>query len=142
MLQKKLSGLLLFLCALMVSATAFAEENMTFVDATGMTGYYVNEDSVVWGTETQNVAGTNQTETVNTIDAQVAVVRADLNRRFLYQMHFVPSRMTYQILSSEVQAYDTKDVLESKGVEGGVQKYTASSMLKEVVDFIESLPRS
>lgn len=142
MQHKKLWGLLLFLCVLLASATALAEENMTFVDANGMTGYYVNTGSVVRGTETQTVAGSNQPETVATIDAEVAVVRADLNRRFIYAMHFVPSKLTYQILRSEVQAYDTKETLESMGPEKGVQRYTASSMLKEVVDFIEALPRA
>ena len=115
---------------------------MIFVDASGMTGYYINKDSVVWGAETRPVAGSNQTETVTTVDAEVAVVRADLNRRFLYSMHFVPGNMTYEIRHSEVQAYDTKEIIESKGPEGGTQKYTGSSMLKEVVDFIEDLPRS
>ena len=40
--------------------------------------------------------------------ARVAVIRADLNRRYIYLMQFDPDKRMYQIFASEVQRYDTR----------------------------------
>ena len=99
-------GCLLAVCLMVFMSRAYAE-NMQFVDANGSTGYYVDTDSI----SSDQVVENDVQKTLWT--ARVAVIRADLNRRYIYLMQFDPAKRTYQIFASEVQRYDTKDVLQS-----------------------------
>ena len=96
-------GCLLAVCLMVLMSRAYAE-NMQFVDANGSTGYYVDTDSI----SSDQVVENDVQKTLWT--ARVAVIRADLNRRYIYLMQFDPAKRTYQIFASEVQRYDTKDV--------------------------------
>lgn len=49
---------------------------------------------------------------------------------------FRPGRGVYQILSSQVLRYDTKEVLSTGGAETAVHPYGIYSPMKEIVDFI------
>ena len=76
-----------------------------------------------------------------TDNAVIAVIKADRNRMFRYTMHFDRGNATYQILSSEVLAYDTKTVLSKSGADGVLHPYAVSSPMRRIVDFIyDELP--
>ena len=128
-------GCLLVAC-LMVFVSRVYAENMQFVDANGSTGYYVDTDSI----SSDQVVENDVQKTLLT--ARVAVVRADLDRRYIYLMQFDPSKRTYQIFASEVQRYDTKAVLQSSDQAEPVRPYLATSPMNEIVQFIMTAPSS
>ena len=74
-------GCLLAVCLMVFMSRAYAE-NMQFVDANGSTGYYVDTDSI----SSDQVVENDVQKTLWT--ARVAVIRADLNRRYIYLMQF------------------------------------------------------
>lgn len=115
---------------LLLSSVCAAEAPFEFVDAHGSTGYYVDTSSISFDTTT---IGTQQYEVVN---ARVAVIKAKLNRRFIYYMQFNPTRATYQILSSKVQQYDTKEILGSDDNPTPPFPYSPTSPMREIVDYI------
>lgn len=112
----------LLAACLLWTGSCFAAD-MRFVDANGYTGYYVDAGSVTY-------------ESVAACNATIAVIKADRNRMFRYTMHFDRGKGVYQILSSEVLCYDTKEVLSTGGTESGVHPYGIYSPMKEIVDFI------
>ena len=126
-MNKKIVWLMaLFTFALCPAAQA--EEDMRFVDADGGTGYYLDVSALSVGQEG------NPAETVFT--ARIAVVKADYNKRYLYQMRFNPQKGTYEILNSEVQAYDTRAVLERSTLAREPRHYGLSSPMHSIVSFI------
>ena len=125
-MNKKIVWLMaLFIFALCPAAQA---EDMRFVDADGGTGYYLDVSALSVGQEG------NPAETVFT--ARIAVVKADYNKRYLYQMRFNPQKGTYEILNSEVQAYDTRAVLERSTLAREPRHYGLSSPMHSIVSFI------
>jgi hypothetical protein len=113
---------------LLLSAEVCSAEDMRFVDANDYTGYYVDAGSVNY-------------ESTAACNAVIAVIKADRNRMFRYTMHFDRGNATYQILSSEVLAYDTKTVLSKSGADGVLRPYAVSSPMRRIVDFIyDELP--
>ena len=115
--------ILVLLAACLLWASSCFASDMRFVDANGYTGYYVDASSVSY-------------ESVAACDATIAVIKADRNRMFCYTMHFDRGRGVYQILSSQVLRYDTKEVLSEGGAEKAVHPYGIYSPMKEMVDFI------
>ena len=101
-----------------------AAEDMQFVDADGDTGYYVDPLSIVRVSEVER-------------DAVVAVVKAAENRRYLYRMRFDRTQSTYRIFSTQVEIYDTKEVLRTVPGIDAPQHYTPGSPMRSIVDFIE-----
>ena len=101
-----------------------AAEDMQFVDADGDTGYYVDTLSIVRVSEAER-------------DAVVAVVKAAENRRYLYRMRFDRTQSTYRIFSTQVEIYDTKEVLRTVPGIDAPQHYTPGSPMRSIVDFIE-----
>ena len=122
-------GCLLAVCLMVFMSRAYAE-NMQFVDANGSTGYYVDTDSI----SSDQVVENDVQKTLWT--ARVAVIRADLNRRYIYLMQFDPDKRMYQIFASEVQRYDTKDVLQSSDQTEPPRPYLVTSPINEIVQFI------
>lgn len=122
-------GCLLAVCLMVFMSRAYAE-NMQFVDANGSTGYYVDTDSI----SSDQVVENDVQKTLWT--ARVAVIRADLNRRYIYLMQFDPDKRMYQIFASEVQRYDTKDVLQSSDQAEPPRPYLVTSPMNEIVQFI------
>lgn len=114
-----LTGLLVG--ALMMSTCS--AEDYQFVDAEGSTGYYVDVDSV-------------KTESRSIIFARVAVVKADANRMFVYDVRFNHAEREYQIVSSQTIEYDTKNVLESKSEPRDFRAYSPKSEMSELIRFI------
>ena len=125
---------------LLASTTVFAE-NMQFVDAVGPTGYYVDVDSIAYSTTTE-MQPNNAKKTYELVQAQVAVIKARTNRRYIYQMQFNKEKMVYRIMSSSVQAYDTKAILEHNEEVSPELPFVASSPMQTVVDFIYEQPRN
>lgn len=116
------------------SASVFAE-NMQFVDAQGPTGYYVDVDSLSFSQVTE-MQPNNTKKTYELAQAKVAVIKARTNRRYIYQMQFNKEKMVYRILSSKVQAYDTKEILEETEEKSPELPFVKTSPMQTVVDFI------
>lgn len=129
------NGACLVAMALFFMSGACLAEDMQFVDANGSTGYYVDTDSISY-------ENTKEGDTpVTYVCARIAVVRADDNRRYLYAMKFEPAKSTYRIMASEVQAYDTKETIETSAAVELPRRYGANSPMKEIVDFIMQAKR-
>lgn len=124
---RQIAGLVLG-ALLLLTAEVCSAADMRFVDANDYTGYYVDAGSVNY-------------ESTAACNAVIAVIKADRNRMFRYTMHFDRGNATYQILSSEVLAYDTKTVLSKSGADGVLRPYAVSSPMRRIVDFIyDELP--
>jgi len=76
-------------------------------------------------------------ELIDALDAVVAVVKAAENRRYLYRMRFDRVQSTYRIFSTQVEVYDTKEVLRTVPGMDAPQPYTPASPMRGIVDFIE-----
>jgi len=120
---------LVFAAMMVFSSVAMAAEDMRFVDANGATGYYVDVATISF-------------KDTNVVDADIAVIKAKENRRFIYAVEFDREKSTYQISRSTVQAYDTKETIETSTETGGPQPYGASSPMKSMVDFIFQFPHN
>jgi hypothetical protein len=131
----------LFLGVWLWAGTTVFAENMQFVDAVGPTGYYVDVDSIAYSTTTE-MQPNNAKKTYELVQAQVAVIKARTNRRYIYQMQFNKEKMVYRIMSSSVQAYDTKAILEHTEEVSPELPFVASSPMQTVVDFIYEQPRN
>ncbi len=131
-----------FLLVLMLwgNASVFAE-NMQFVDAQGPTGYYVDVDSLAYS-KTTEMQPDNTKKTYDLVQARVAVIKARTNRRYLYLMQFNKEKRVYRILSSKVQAYDTKELLEETEEASPELAFVETSPMQTVVDFIYEQSRA
>ena len=119
-------GLFVALVLFLSLSTCEAAEDMRFADADGDTGYYVDTASIVPLSDTER-------------EATVAVIKAAENRRFLYRMRFNRQARTYQILSTQVGVYDTKEVLRTSQGSELPQPYSLASPMQSIEDFIEEL---
>ena len=99
---------------------------MRFADANGDTGYYVDAASIVPLSDAER-------------EATVAVIKAAENRRYLYRMRFNRQVCTYQILSTQVCVYDTKEVLRTSQAAEAPRPYSITSPMQSIEDFIEEL---
>ena len=119
-----------FLIAALVFLASFsigeAAEDMRFVDAEDDTGYYVDAASIVRISDAER-------------DAVVAVVKAAENRRYLYHTRLNRQTGTYQFVSTQVEVYDTKEVLRTSQGMDAPRQYTPASPLRSIADFIEEL---
>jgi hypothetical protein len=122
-LRKTVLLLLAALLCMSTLAQAAQQEDMQFVDANGATGFYVDVASIAFADD-------------NVVDARFAVIKAAQNRRYVYAARFDRQQHTYQLFSSLVQQYDTKEVLESKELNGAPLRYGLASPMKEIVDYI------
>ena len=113
----------LALLLVLAGSTRCGAEDMRFVDSSGSTGYYVDLDSVARGEGPL-------------LSARIAVIKADRNRAYRYSMQFNTEQATYRILSSQVLAYDTKEVLETGGQQDEERHYGSMSMMHEIVAYI------
>ena len=119
-------GLFVALVLFLSLSTCEAAEDMRFADADGDTGYYVDAASIVPLSDTER-------------EATVAVIKAAESRRFLYRMRFNRQARTYQILSTQVGVYDTKEVLRTSQGSELPQPYSLASPMQSIEDFIEEL---
>jgi len=121
------------------SASVFAE-NFQFVDAVGPTGYYVDVDSLTFSA-VEEMQPDKTKKRYELVQARVAVIKARTSRRYIYQMQFNKEKRVYRILSSKVQAYDTKEYLEQTEEKSPELSFVETSPMQAVVDFIYEQPR-
>lgn len=112
------------ICAalLMMNATC-AAENLKFIDAMEDTGYYYDADSV-------------QAESSSTFYVDMAVIKASLNRMYVYNVRIDHSEKTYEILSSRILSYDTRAEIESNKNSRPPQHYSNKSEFGQMVRLI------
>ena len=128
-MRKRISVIGLFIWIIVVASVAGAQSDwlgdadLRFVDANGDTGYYVDVNSI-------SIANPDE------CFSRVAIVRADENRLFLYSVQFNRKLESYQILSSVLLQYDTKDELRANMKPMSPIKYMKNSPMYNVVEFI------
>ena len=120
---KIFSSIIAFLIVGALNLDPCHAEDFQFVDANDVTGYYVDMDSV---------------ETVNrsTVAARIAVVKADANRMFVYDVRFNHVERTYRIIASQTLEYDSKNILETNNKPRDARAYASGSEMAELIDFI------
>ncbi|MGN0941412.1 MAG: hypothetical protein ACI4OA_06890 [Selenomonadaceae bacterium] len=128
----KFRPMLMVLCAammLVVSSVCSAEKvdfdgmDFAFVDARGETGYYVDMNSFDFKDD-------------NEVTARVEMVRADIDRLYLYMIHFNRAKKSYQIMDSTVAEYASKEKVGGSSVPMKEQSYAPSSPMENVVNYI------
>lgn len=117
--------LLLLRAEALAAAVDMADMDMQFVDASGMTGYYVDMGSLDFQNDHE-------------VTAWVEIVRADKDRLYLYRIHFDRKKRTYQILESVMAEYATKERLGDNSAPTAVTAYAPGSPMESVVEFIFS----
>ena len=115
-------SLLIFLIVIMSASICFAED-FVFVDADKDTGYYVDMETV-------QITGKDY------INADIAVVKALLNKMYIYNVKINHKEKIYQINSSRILEYDTRNILESNNQQRPYRPYSAKSEMAELVHFI------
>ena len=106
----------------------FSGMDLRFVDAIGMTGYYVDMNDV-------------SIKSNDEATARVEIVKADANRLYLYRIAFDRRKRTYQILDSIVAVYDTKEITGGSSVPLKPQSYAKGSAMETVVEYVYSPQR-
>ena len=105
------------------SWSACSAENFQFVDAEDTTGYYVDIDNV-------------EIESPEFVKAKIAVVKANLNKMYVYNVRINHKEQTYQIISSQILEYDTRSILETNNRSRPFRPYAAKSEMSELINFI------
>lgn len=113
------------ICAAMIflSGATCSAENLKFIDAIDDTGYYYDADSV---------SPMNN----GVFNVKMAVIKASLNRMYVYDVSIMPENRTYEILSSQILSYDTRAVLETNNKRRLTQQYSDKSEMGQMVHLI------
>ena len=113
------------ICAAVIflSGASCSAENLKFIDAMDDTGYYYDADSI-------------QIENSSVLRVDMAVIKASLNRMYVYDVQINHSKKTYEILSSKILSYDTRAEIESNKSRRPVQTYSKKSELGQMVQLI------
>lgn len=120
---KIFSAIIAFMLVGALNLKPCAAEDFQFVDADGVTGYYVDMDSV-------------ENESRSIIFARIAVVKADANRMLVYDIRFNHVERTYKVIASQTIEYDSKDILEVNNTPRAARAYASGSEMSELIDFI------
>ena len=121
--MQKIFSLFLFVATLtLYSSMCFAQE-FTFVDADDVTGYYVDRETI-------------KIESSEFITTTIAVVRADMNKMYVYNLRINYKNQTYQIVSSKTFEYDTRDLLETNNKSRPFRPYASKSEMSELIRYI------
>ncbi len=121
---------MLTLCLIvLLSPVCQAERSRSFVDAVDHTGYYVYTDSIEWSSDHEVVV-------------DVAMIKADTNRMFVYHTRFDTAAAACQFLTSAVYSYDKKKLLLQSDTPLPARAYTPTSPLQNVVDYLLNLRNS
>ena len=109
--------------ALLLGSATCSAENLKFVDAMEDTGYYYDADSI-------------QTESATVFYVNMAVIKASLNRMYVYDVRIDHSEKTYEILSSKILSYDTRAEIEYNKNSRPLQHYSDKSEFGQMVRLI------
>lgn len=99
-----------------------AAEDLKFIDALGDTGYYYDADSV-------KIEG-------SVIFVRMAVIKANFNRMYTYDVRITYENRTYEILQSKILSYDTRAELEANNKRRPPQTYSHKSEMGQMVQMI------
>lgn len=115
----------LIICAAIIfmSGASCSAENLKFIDAMEDTGYYYDGDSV-------------KSEAVDVFRVDMAVIKASINRMYVYDVRINHADKTYEILSSKILSYDTRAEIETNKSRRPVQTYSDKSELGQMVRLI------
>ncbi len=123
-MQKIISRSLLILIFTMTLSTALCSaQNFKFVDAEDTTGYYVDMDNV-------------KIEGKEFISTTLAVVKANLNKMYVYDVRINLNEQKYQIISSKIFEYDTRTLMETNERSRPYRPYAPKSEMAELINFI------
>lgn len=115
---------LLLILALMISMSSIcAAEDLKFIDAMDDTGYYYDAESI-------------RTENASVFHVRMAVIKANLNRMYTYDVRINHYRRTYEVLSSKILSYDTRAELESNNNRRPPMAYSDKSEMGQMVRLI------
>ena len=113
----------LFATMIILGGSTCAAEDLKFIDAMGDTGYYYDADSV-------------SNESPDVFRVQTAVIKANFNRMYTYDVRITPASRTYEILSSKILSYDTRAILEVDNSRRPPQRYSDKSEMGQMVRLI------
>ena len=114
---------LIMAATLILGGSTCAAEDLKFIDAMGDTGYYYDADSV-------KISGSS------VIYVKMAVIKANFNRMYTYDIQITHPNRTYEILSSKILSYDTRAELESNNTRRPPQRYADKSEMGQMVRLI------
>ena len=114
---------LLILAIIFLSGSTCAAEDLKFIDAMEDTGYYYDADSV-------------HSESDTVFNVKMAVIKANFNRMYTYDVKINHASRTYEILSSQILSYDTRAVLEVNNSRRPPQRYSDKSEMGQMVRLI------
>jgi len=100
-----------------------AAENLKFIDAMEDTGYYYDADTV-------DIINSN------ILSVDMAVIKASLNRMYVYEVRINHAEKIYEILSSKILSYDTRAEIESNYSVRPPQHYSNKSEFGQMVRLI------
>ncbi len=109
--------------AIFMMNSTCAAENLKFIDAMEDTGYYYDADTV-------------QTENSAIFYVNMAVIKASLNRMYVYDVKINHAEKTYEILWSKILSYDTRAEIESNKSSRPPQHYSNKSEFGQMVRLI------
>ena len=110
--------------ALMLSMSSIcAAENLKFIDALDDTGYYYDADSI-------------QIENSSVFNVRLAVIKANFNRMYTYDVRITHTNKTYEVLSSKILSYDTRAELETNNKRRQPLHYSDKSEMGQMVRLI------
>ncbi|MBE8954582.1 MAG: hypothetical protein SR2Q5_02780 [Quinella sp. 2Q5] len=115
--------LLLLAATIFLSGSTCAAEDLRFIDAAQDTGYYYDADSVKFHTESE-------------ILVRMAIIKANLNRMYAYEVVINHAEQTYRILGTQILSYDTRAVLEIDNSPRPTRKYAPYSEMGQMVQMI------
>ena len=115
--------LLALTVALFLNGSTCAAENLKFIDAMEDTGYYYDADSI-------------QIENSSVLNVRMAVIKANLNRMYIYDVRINHANRTYEVLSSKILSYDTRAELESNNTRRRPLRYSDKSEMGQMVRLI------
>ena len=114
---------LIICAAIFIMSSTCSAENLKFIDAMDDTGYYYDVDTV-------NIRNAN----VFLVD--MAVIKASLNRMYVYEVRINHAEKIYEILSSKILSYDTRAEIETNNTRRPPQHYSNKSEFGQMVRLI------
>ena len=115
--------LLILVAIIFLGGATCSAENLKFIDAMDDTGYYYDADSV-------------KSENSNVFKVKMAVIKANFNRMYTYDVRITPTSRIYEILASQILSYDTRSVLEVNNKRRPPQRYSDKSEMGQMVRLI------
>lgn len=115
--------LLILTTIFILSGATCAAEDLKFIDAMGDTGYYYDADSVT-------------IENAAVLTVRMAVIKANFNRMYTYNVRITHTSRSYEILSSKILSYDTRAELETNDKLRPPQRYSDKSEMGQMVQLI------